>query len=105
MCFYNPNSTIDCVKHRLKEWDIFLNMFDIYTIENSTNTICLMFYLISITIFCKYMYILNLLAAKHYKQVGTGAKKDWKSSGMLQKNILDNFLKYSTGSLVKGNRI
>lgn len=44
-----------------------------------------MFYLINLMDFC--YSILNLMPATSFKQVETGATKDWESSEMLQKHL------------------
>lgn len=50
-----------------------------------------MFYLITFIDFCKYIVTLNLMAATHLKQVGTGATNDQESCGMLKKRLFGTF--------------
>ena len=59
----------------VKEYNNLPNLLDMYSIENSANTIYIMFYLNSFIDFCKYMHILDFMAAWCSKQVGTGQQK------------------------------
>ncbi len=46
-----------------KAGTLFVNGFDMYSIKKSTKTMYLMFYLINLTDFCKYLLILTLMPA------------------------------------------
>lgn len=83
------------------------SFFKMMTTRCSLNSVLItvyMFYLISFTDSCKYMLILNLLAASHFKHGGTGAVKDGESCGALIKHLRGTFHR-STGSLVAGGSV
>lgn len=94
--FTNENSD-KCIQELFQNDDN--KMFSEFCINH-----CIYVYLISFTDSCKYMLILNLLAASHFKHGGTGAVKDGESCGALIKHLRGTFHR-STGSLVAGDSV
>ena len=83
---------------------MLLIFLDTHSIENSTMVTCLLFYLITLFHFCKYMLILNLMSAPSFKHIGAGATKDWEMCGTLQKHLFGTSHRF-TVLLVTGNSI